>query len=71
MKITFWILIALILYCYLGYPLILKILTKLITRRIKKSDILPGVSVLLSVCDEEDVIEKKLRNLCSLDYPDD
>ena len=66
MKIIFWLSIGLIFYCYGGYPLILSLRAMLAPRPVRKSDFLPTVSVVLSVCNEEDVIERKIRNLLSL-----
>lgn len=69
MKITFWIFLSLIVYCYLGYPFLISILSKVIPRPVKKSSIFPEVSIVISVYNEEDVIARKINNLLSLDYP--
>lgn len=58
-----------ILYCYFGYPLGLVLLAKFRSRPVKKAAYLSGVSVILSVHNEEDVIADKIKNLLSLDYP--
>ncbi len=71
MKTSFWLLIFLIIYTYFFYPLLLCIFAKIFRREVKKSSREPSVSIIVSVCDEEDVIEKKIRNLLSLDYPHD
>ncbi|MFT5387099.1 MAG: biofilm PGA synthesis N-glycosyltransferase PgaC [Lysobacterales bacterium] len=67
----FWLLIVLIIYCYFGYPLILKGLTFLFTKPVKRDIFEPSVSILISVWNEADVIKGKLRNLLALDYPED
>ncbi len=71
MKIIFWSLIFLTLYCYIGYPLFLGLIARLHPRFVRKSDFTPTVSVVLSVYNEEYVIEGKIKNLLSLDYPAD
>ena len=69
MKSIFWALIILIFYCYFGYPLLLFLFAKLFSRPVRKSNFEPSISICMSVCDEEDVIENRIRNILSLDYP--
>lgn len=69
MIITFWLLFLLIFYCYLAYPLLLAVVARLAPKPVRKGAHEPRVSVVLSVWNEEDVIERKMRNLLSLDYP--
>ena len=68
---VFWILIFLIFYTYLGYPLILWMLTIFFSKPVKKEDITPLVSLIISAYNEEKVIERKIRNCLDLDYPKD
>lgn len=60
---------GLIIYCYFGYPLLLMLVSKFFERKIAKKYSEPTISVVISLFNEEDVIEKKIRNLLSLDYP--
>lgn len=69
MILTFWLLISLTLYCYFGYPLLLWLMAQLRPNPVQKGSYEPKISVVLSVWNEEDVIEGKLHNLLSLDYP--
>lgn len=69
MKVIFWLSLFFIFYCYLGYPLVITLLAGIFGRPVKKADTLPLVSVVISVWNEEDVMEAKIRNLLSLDYP--
>ena len=68
-EFIFWFFLFLILYCYLGYPLILVILGTLFGKKIKKAEINPSVSLLIPVYNEEKVIQKKIENSLDLDYP--
>jgi len=68
-EIVFWLLVFLIFYGYFGYPLLLRIWAKLRSKPVRKSPCTPMVSVVMSVCDEEDVMEKKINNLLNLNYP--
>jgi poly-beta-1,6-N-acetyl-D-glucosamine synthase len=69
MNILFWILFSLIIYVYFGYPLLIYFFRALFKKKIKKVPIEPTVSVIISVYNEEEHIEDKIKNLFSLDYP--
>ena len=71
MALIFWLFLFLIIYCFFGYPLLLVIAEKIVHRPVKKSPIKPAVSIVISAWNEEDVIEHKIKNLLSLDYPAD
>ncbi|OGX26082.1 MAG: hypothetical protein A3D10_06645 [Omnitrophica WOR_2 bacterium RIFCSPHIGHO2_02_FULL_48_11] len=65
----FWISIFLVFYCYLGYPVALKLMALFLKRAVKRAEFYPKVSIILSLWNEADVIEAKIKNLLSLDYP--
>ena len=65
----FWSLLFLIVYCYFGYPALIWLAARVCPRRVLKARVESSVSVVLSVWNEEDVIEEKIKNLLSLDYP--
>ena len=69
MKFIFWFFLFLILYCYLGYPLILVVLGILFGKKIKKEEITPSASLIIPAYNEEKVIQKKIENSLELDYP--
>ncbi len=69
MTVIFWLSIALIIYTYLGYPIILAGLAKLFGRKILRLPITPSVTLLISAYNEETDIAKKLENSLTLDYP--
>lgn len=70
MELVFFLLIFLIFYTFIGYPISLMILDKLINP--KKINIdenyEPFISIIIAAHNEEDVIEKKLNNLINIDY---
>ncbi|MDP8235161.1 MAG: glycosyltransferase family 2 protein [Candidatus Erginobacter occultus] len=72
MEILFIISALLIMYAYLGYPLVLLGLT---LGRNPRPDYSgrprPRVSILIPVYNEQEVIVKKLKNALSLDYPEE
>jgi cellulose synthase/poly-beta-1,6-N-acetylglucosamine synthase-like glycosyltransferase len=81
--LIFWLCIAAVAYNYAGYPVLLFILCALIQakadfqflayrgnrRRLRTTDKFPQVAVLISVYNEEAVIEAKTRNCLEIDYP--
>lgn len=69
MTYIFILSLSIILYVYFGYPLFLLILSKLKPISVEKKDIYPMVSLIISVYNEESLIEKKIRNTLELDYP--
>lgn len=71
MAFIFWSFLILILYCYFGYPLVLVVFARLFPKPVHKKNIIPAVSVVVSVWNERDVIARKIKNLLSLDYPQD
>jgi biofilm PGA synthesis N-glycosyltransferase PgaC len=69
----FWLSFALFLYAYIGYPLLIALLSRLKPLPANQLDIapLPEVTIVLCVYNAEDSIAERLQNLCRLDYPAD
>ena len=83
-KVTFWLASFLVAYTYLLYPIVLVVmaayrqirndwfyLSTKDDRRISNLNGLPEVAIVISAYNEEQHIEKRLKNLLSLDYPED
>lgn len=79
---VFWICLGIIFYNYLGYGIVLLILAGIrrlfsMLRKTAASPegddqvALPEVTLVVAAYNEEDVIEKKIANCLSLDYPED
>ncbi len=68
---VFWSSIVFIFYSYLGYPLLLIILSLLRNRRVIKGDIAPRVSFIIAAYNEEKRILEKIENTLWQDYPKD
>lgn len=65
-------LICVIVYVFIGYPIILFILDFILPKSIRKKDpITPSVSFLISCYNEEEIIQDKLLNAVAMDYPID
>jgi cellulose synthase/poly-beta-1,6-N-acetylglucosamine synthase-like glycosyltransferase len=73
LAVVFWLSVALLVYTHLGYPLVLWALTRSREDRPRTADdgSLPRVSLIVAAHDEEDVIERKVRDALALDYPRD
>jgi cellulose synthase/poly-beta-1,6-N-acetylglucosamine synthase-like glycosyltransferase len=70
MEVIFWLLAAVVVYVYAGYPLLLVLLSALGARRpVHKGEIEPGVTLIVSAFNEAAVIAEKIRNSLALDYP--
>jgi cellulose synthase/poly-beta-1,6-N-acetylglucosamine synthase-like glycosyltransferase len=67
---TFFLSIVILIYIFMGYPLLIGILSLVLPgRKINKAQIRPPVSFLISCYNEESVIRQKLDNTLSIDYP--
>ena len=68
----FWISFGLLVYVYLGYPLLLSLLAKFSESPSPQSDLPgPAVTLLISAFNESQVIAAKLENALALEYPHD
>ncbi|MCD6378990.1 glycosyltransferase family 2 protein, partial [bacterium] len=72
LKILFSSLFSLILYIYVGYPLVLFIVGFFKREsKIKNEYDLPSVALVISVHNESRIIREKIENSLQLDYPQD
>src|SRR3989338_4252462 len=72
LELIFWSGLFLLFYSYLGYPLFLIIISKMLPLKPlrKREDVrCPTVSILIAAYNEEKVIGDKLKNCLALDYP--
>ncbi len=69
MKLLFWICLTVVAYTYFGYAILLWIQFQFLRRPILKRTILPTVSVIMAVHNEEANLPAKLDNLQQMDYP--
>ena len=69
MKMLFWFSIITILYVYIGYPILIYLLSLFYKKPLKGKYVYPTVSILISAYNEEKNIEEKIKTLQELDYP--
>ncbi|MGB8980993.1 MAG: glycosyltransferase family 2 protein [Anaerolineales bacterium] len=67
--LLFWISLGSILYTYLGYPLLVFLLARLKPKSKPFPSHQPPVTLLIAAYNEEAVIEEKIKNSLSIDYP--
>lgn len=71
MEALFWIVIALVAYVYVGYPLFLLLIRLTGVKEVATDSAEPLVTLVISAFNEERVISTKLRNSVELNYPRD
>ncbi len=75
MEVIFWIGLVVIIYTYLGYPILLFLIVS-IKRKIApsskvyfKNDELPSITFLVACFNEAEILKDKIENTLQLDYP--
>ncbi len=66
--VLFWVCAVAVVTPYVLYPVVLRLLSRL-RREKQPGDQTPSVSLVISAYNEAAVIDQKLQNACSLDYP--
>ena len=70
-QIIFWTSLAALIYTYMGYPLLVYLVSLIFPRKIQKSFREPKITVLITAYNEENAIRAKIENTLKLDYPKD
>lgn len=69
-EVIFWLVFALTTYVYLGYPLVLIIVSWIKPAPlVTKDEVTPSVSLIIPAHNEEKFIAEKLENSLAVDYP--
>ena len=68
-EIIFWLSAAALGYTYVGYPLLLLIMSRLRPREVRRGAFEPAVSVIITAYNEERDLTAKLENTLALNYP--
>ncbi|MEP6710993.1 MAG: glycosyltransferase family 2 protein [Ferruginibacter sp.] len=74
LKIFFWVFLSLVFYSYIGYAIFIWVYTKFKGSAEKKNlpvddDFEPLITLIVATYNEEDVIERKIRDCLLLNYP--
>ena len=68
-EIIFWLSAVALCYTYAGYPLLVVLVGMLRPRSVRRGDIQPTVSIVITAYNEGRDLAAKLENTFSLDYP--
>jgi cellulose synthase/poly-beta-1,6-N-acetylglucosamine synthase-like glycosyltransferase len=68
-EVVFWTAVGAILYAYGGYSLVIFLLALVVRNPVRRADITPSVTLLITAYNEERDIAQKLEGSLSLDYP--
>jgi poly-beta-1,6-N-acetyl-D-glucosamine synthase len=68
-KWVFWGSAALLAYTYVGYWALLWVRSKIRVKKVEAAPVQPPLSIVMVVRNEEAVVDRKMLNLLSLDYP--
>jgi len=66
---AFWLSAAAFFYTYIGYPILLTVMSRLRPRVVNRAEITPSVTVIITAYNEERDLAAKLENTLTLDYP--
>jgi cellulose synthase/poly-beta-1,6-N-acetylglucosamine synthase-like glycosyltransferase len=69
--VLFWVSLGALMWTHVAYPLAAWSLARIRSRPVRIGDDLPHVTLIVAAHNEESVIERRIGNLRSLDYPTD
>jgi poly-beta-1,6-N-acetyl-D-glucosamine synthase len=69
MRFVFWASFLFLFYVYIGYPMLLALMSTVARRPVYKRPIEPNVTVIVAARNEAMRIARRLENLLALDYP--
>jgi glycosyltransferase involved in cell wall biosynthesis len=70
-ELAFFGALALIVWVYIGYPMVLYVAVRLRRKPVRRARIEPRVSMIITAYNEESDIRRKLQDTLALDYPAD
>ncbi len=68
-QIIFGTSVAVLLYVYVGYPLLVYAVSRLRPKTVKRGKYAPKVTILITAYNEEKIIREKLKNTFEVNYP--
>jgi glycosyltransferase involved in cell wall biosynthesis len=69
LEIAFWSSVVLVVYAYMGYPAVLAVVATVRNRTVRKDNVRPRVSFIITAYNEESRIREKLENTVGQEYP--
>lgn len=68
-EIIFWLSAAALFYTYVGYPILIAVISLLRPRKVTRADYEPAVTIIITAYNEERALAAKIENTLALDYP--
>ena len=68
-RTLFWVSATAVFYTFIGYPVMVWLLARLMGRKVRKVDLNEHVSVVIACHNEARTIEARIKNLVEADYP--
>lgn len=68
-QIIFWFSFATLFYVYVGYPILVYLVSLAFPKKIKRGAFSPKVTILITAYNEEKAIRAKIENTLEIDYP--
>lgn len=69
--VVLWLSAFVVFYTFVGYAVLITLLARFLHRPIRREQITPSVTLIISAYNEEAVMAEKLENCLRLDYPRD
>ncbi|MGI8669216.1 MAG: glycosyltransferase family 2 protein [Aridibacter sp.] len=69
LQIIFWLAIVALFYIYIGYPLLVYLVSIVFPKKVLKNKFEPKVTILITAYNEEKAIRGKLENTLQIEYP--
>jgi cellulose synthase/poly-beta-1,6-N-acetylglucosamine synthase-like glycosyltransferase len=71
LQAIFWLAVGVMVYTFLGYPLLIGLLARCMQRPVRRAEITPPATLIIPAYNEASVIARKIENSLGLDYPSD
>jgi cellulose synthase/poly-beta-1,6-N-acetylglucosamine synthase-like glycosyltransferase len=75
LQVAFWLSVCCVVYAYVGYPVVVYVAARLFGRKPEAPTLSPSqapkVSLVIAALNEESVLEERIENFLSLNYPTD
>ncbi len=68
-EIVFYLSLGMLFYTYVGYPILIFLISKIFPKPVERKNIEPTVTILITAYNEEKSIREKLENTLQIDYP--
>jgi cellulose synthase/poly-beta-1,6-N-acetylglucosamine synthase-like glycosyltransferase len=68
-EVIFWLSAAALCYTYVGYPILIALISTLSPRKVKRGWFEPSVTIVITAYNEERALAEKIQNTLRLDYP--